>query len=58
MITFALPSVLSLESTAIKAPVCPVSAFEEAALTWNVEEFSFVIVNVSPLTNEPEILSI
>ena len=49
---------LSVESTAIKAPVCPVSALEAAALTWNVEESSFVIVNVSPLTNEPVILSI
>ena len=45
-------------SNGIKAPDTPVSAFEEAALTWNVEESSFVIVNVSPSTNEPEIFSI
>ena len=45
-------------SKGINAPVNPVSAFEAAALTWNVDEFSFVIVSVSPFTNEPVIASI
>ena len=54
----ALADVKAEPSKGINAPVRPVSAFELAAFTWNVVEFSFVIVNVSPSTKEPEIFSI